>query len=669
MKKRILSIVLTLCMVLMLCPVTAFAVNYTLTLNFKYGNLVGMPQAENPYILVVEEGHESRLPEVENCAPYELVGWKEAGSGTVYAPKTPFLVGADLTFDAVYQVQGSLAITVYGFEAGKTPNDCTYTFESTIPGVTFTIDDIQLIEWQKRPYFNGVDYGWRDMSKTEAFEADTQYSLWICLDNKGLDMTPAVTVNGRTPESCKIATSNGEPYALAIGCELGTPALTLTIDGPDVVCAQQEYEFTVTPPDGVTLEESFGYDTGMKGGSADLEMDDDRVGHGVVPVEWYDLQTKRFTLTAHGKTAGSTPVTGTKTVEVSPEHLYVDGVCGCGAVQTYTVEYIGGGDDPICADFKTHGEDLPLRGETFTMDGFVQTGWVDGQGAVYELGGVYTEDRDVTLYPVFERLITVTAPFTTTVALGDAGEPGETTFELALIDSCGEALTADNVTATAAVTTDGAGDYTGALTITGPEWTLWHLLSEGAFVRQVNAGEDGWTVDDTVWGVLMEEIPVAYAMGDDATASGYTVYVVPASIDGNGYYYIDWENLQAADMAFTNTYTAHDYALKHDATHHWDECACKDVQNKELHKYGDWKVTKEATQTAVGEKEHTCTICGYTETAEIAKLPATTDPTNPDTTTPATGDNSHMALWFALLCVSGSGVIGTTVYGRKKRAK
>ena len=195
------------------------------------------------------------------------------------------------------------------------------------------------------------------------------------------------------------------------------------------------------------------------------------------------------------------------------------------------------------------------------------------------------------------------------------------------------------------------------------------MLSEGAFVQQVNAGEDGWTVDDTVWGVLMEEIPVAYAMGDDAAASGYTVYAVPASIDGNGYYYIDWENLQTADMRFTNTYSAHVYELKHDATHHWDECQCKDVQNKELHKYGDWKVTKEATQTAVGEKEHTCTICGYTETAEIAKLPATTDPTNPDTTTPATGDNSHMALWFALLCVSGSGVIGTTVYGRKKRAK
>ncbi|MCI6467867.1 MAG: hypothetical protein MSA90_20655 [Faecalicatena sp.] len=40
-----------------------------------------------------------------------------------------------------------------------------------------------------------------------------------------------------------------------------------------------------------------------------------------------------------------------------------------------------------------------------------------------------------------------------------------------------------------------------------------------------------------------------------------------------------------------------------------------------------------------------------------------------DTKSPQTGDNSHMALWFALLFVSGAGVIGTTVYGKKKRAK
>ena len=86
-------------------------------------------------------------------------------------------------------------------------------------------------------------------------------------------------------------------------------------------------------------------------------------------------------------------------------------------------------------------------------------------------------------------------------------------------------------------------------------------------------------------------------------------------------------------------------------------------------------MTKGATEKEAGETEHTCTICGYTEKAEIAKLPATTDPTNPGTdtkpgsTSPQTGDNSNMALWIALLFMSGAGVIGTTVYGKKKRAK
>ena len=110
-------------------------------------------------------------------------------------------------------------------------------------------------------------------------------------------------------------------------------------------------------------------------------------------------------------------------------------------------------------------------------------------------------------------------------------------------------------------------------------------------------------------------------------------------------------------MAFTNTYTAHAYELKHDATHHWDECACKDVQNKELHKYGDWKVTKEATQTAKGEKEHSCTVCGYTEKVEIPKR-----------TTVASGDDSSFALWAALFTLSAAAVITTATVSKKKKA-
>ena len=91
---------------------------------------------------------------------------------------------------------------------------------------------------------------------------------------------------------------------------------SITIDGADVVCAQQDYEFTVTASDGVTLDETFGYDTGRKGGPADLEIDTDGVGHGVAPAEWYDLNTNSFTLSAYGTTADGTPVIETKHVEV-----------------------------------------------------------------------------------------------------------------------------------------------------------------------------------------------------------------------------------------------------------------------------------------------------------------------------------------------------------------
>ena len=53
---------------------------------------------------------------------------------------------------------------------------------------------------------------------------------------------------------------------------------------------------------------------------------------------------------------------------------------------------------------------------------------------------------------------------------------------------------------------------------------------------------------------------------------------------------------------------------------------------------------------------------------EAVSEPAPTDPTKPENPdSPQTGDNSMMGLWIALLFVSGAGVVGTTVYGRKKK--
>ena len=55
-----------------------------------------------------------------------------------------------------------------------------------------------------------------------------------------------------------------------------------------------------------------------------------------------------------------------------------------------------------------------------------------------------------------------------------------------------------------------------------------------------------------------------------------------------------------------------------------------------------------------------------TKPTEGDKSDTTTPTGGKDTTSPQTGDNSNMLLWVALLFVSGAGVLGTTVYSKKK---
>ena len=714
MKKRILSILLTLCMVLMLVPTTAFAdENYMITQNFKYGTRTydGTDPQTSPYQFVIPAGGSFGLATIEDCSPYKLVGWKESVSGTVYPPYAEIQnLQSDLTFDAVYQVQGGLAIKIDGFMPGKKVGDCTVTVESTIPGVTFSETDIRdfsffgsegpmgstdvfeagtrykldisldnkgleltpsttvngiaptlcriaydnnvpyaigiicdlgtpmaptlavtvdNFEVGKTPadityssastnldvtfseedilantgswkYYRGDVEEWLPMRNTEVFEAGTRYLCTINLDNKGLMVAPAVTMNGKTPEVCYLATRNGVPCAIVIGCDLGTPApAAITIDGPGVVCAEQDYEFSVTASEGAEAL-YFLYRCGEFGGDTGWDRTDGGVCYGTVPASDYgDADT--LELTVYGTAANGKPATATKTVQILKEHRFVDGVCGCGAKSEYTITYDGGADFGLWMDVKTHGVDLTLAGKGFYREGLVHTGWMGSDGVFYELGGVYSTDADVTLYPVYDQLITLNVPFTTTVKLGGDAAPGETTFDLALIGSSAGDMDTSDVTVSGSVTTNGAGDYDGELTITGPSQQLWHMLSEGAFVQQVDGGEDGWTYDDTVWGLLLTQ--ATYSTAD---AAEFAVLVLPALCEetDDGVRYdidweaIDWENLQSEDMHFTNIYAK-----------------------------------------------------------------STTEPG-----TPKTGDNSNFALWLALFAVSAAGVIGTGVYSRRRRS-
>lgn len=279
---------------------------------------------------------------------------------------------------------------------------------------------------------------------------------------------------------------------------------------------------------------------------------------------------------------------------------------------TYTVTYDPGeGAGSIAAGVKTHDVEFTLSSDTFTREGYVQTGWMDKEnGQTYSLGGTYTINANVTLYPVWDEIIEI--PFTTTVKQGGNVAPGKTVFNLQLVDYQGTNLSSEDVKVTASITTNGAGSYEGTMTITGPSEDLPAMLrlSDGVFVKQVNAGEDGWTYDDTVWGLRYynKEIALAY---DDEILSPSSVLIFPATLvtsDNGSYYEIPDDVYAVPQMSFINTYTK-----------------------------------------------------------SIAK---TTDSNskNGTTTNVQTGDNSNFALWFVLFAVSAAGVIATGVYSRRRRS-
>ena len=107
----------------------------------------------------------------------------------------------------------------------------------------------------------------------------------------------------------------------------------------------------------------------------------------------------------------------------------------------------------------------------------------------------------------------------------------------------------------------------------------------------------------------------------------------------------------------------HDYGTewKSDANKHWNECACGEKANEAEHTFGDWKVTKEASETEKGSKERTCSVCGYTETVEI--------PATGSVKPPVMGDSSNIALWISFMVLAAGGMTASVFYARKRKQR
>lgn len=115
--------------------------------------------------------------------------------------------------------------------------------------------------------------------------------------------------------------------------------------------------------------------------------------------------------------------------------------------------------------------------------------------------------------------------------------------------------------------------------------------------------------------------------------------------------------------------TGHSFGTewKSDADRHWHECACGERGDEEAHTFGDWTVTKAATETADGSRERECAACGYIQKETIGAAGGATDNTEPgeadepgDSDSPLTGDSSNIFLWLALMAACGCGVIVAT---------
>ena len=151
----------------------------------------------------------------------------------------------------------------------------------------------------------------------------------------------------------------------------------------------------------------------------------------------------------------------------------------------YTVTYEPGanGNGTSFTAQKTSGQELTLAGASFTRDGYTQTGWslTDGGEKAYDLGGSYTTDAPITLYPVWTQN---TYAVTLNIRLDGVTYSGLTV-----------ALDASpNATSPSYALTEGnEGAYTHGAMPAG----MYHVYVNGAYIgRQISSEHGGtWKID------------------------------------------------------------------------------------------------------------------------------------------------------------------------------
>jgi hypothetical protein len=91
---------------------------------------------------------------------------------------------------------------------------------------------------------------------------------------------------------------------------------------------------------------------------------------------------------------------------------------------------------------------------------------------------------------------------------------------------------------------------------------------------------------------------------------------------------------------------------------------CGATRTPAEHAFGEWKVTKQPTETAEGEQKRTCTVCGETQTATVAAI---TNPNGSGEPEPAGMKTSTVVLIVAIVLVAAVGIGAIVILTKKKK--
>lgn len=139
------------------------------------------------------------------------------------------------------------------------------------------------------------------------------------------------------------------------------------------------------------------------------------------------------------------------------------------------------------------------------------------------------------------------------------------------------------------------------------------------------------------------------AVEPTCTTGGNVEYWVCAeSHCGKTFVEVDGEMKEAVATSVMRSALGHDYQITHDETSHWSECTrCSEINGeKEAHTFGEYVVTKEPQIGVPGEKERTCDICGYKETAPIDPLVEGHTLKHYDAKEPTCQEDGNIEYWF-----------------------